>query len=353
MKIKAFIAVLMIQLVCAGFAFSQNRPYRVGTTCANFLEMGIGSAANAMGEAYVAMATDLSSVYWNPAGLSYLEKNEVQFTYQPWLADIYVGSIGVGMVIPRIGNLAFGITSMNYGRTDVTTLTMQEGTGETYSSMEYAASFTFSRKLAQWFAFGASGKYIASQIWHLNASAMALDLGVTVNTKFFSFTGARKDGMTFGMSISNYGTKMRYNGMDLLRPIDIYPDRAGNYKDVRGKFDLQGWELPLLFRMGAAVHPLVTNTQRLTVAMDALHPNNNSEYINLGAQYQLIFPGTCQVFLRGGYNSLFMNKSEFGFTAGGGIYWTLLHNKMIKFDYAFQDIGVLGNTSTLTVGLTF
>ena len=43
---------------------------RYGTTAANFLEIGIGSRPNAMGEAYVAIASDLTSIYWNPAGLA-------------------------------------------------------------------------------------------------------------------------------------------------------------------------------------------------------------------------------------------------------------------------------------------
>ena len=38
-----------------------------GTTVANFLEIDIGSAATAMGGAYVSIANDVSSAYWNPA----------------------------------------------------------------------------------------------------------------------------------------------------------------------------------------------------------------------------------------------------------------------------------------------
>ena len=39
-----------------------------GTTGANFLELDIGSAATSMGGAYVSVANDVSSAYWNPAG---------------------------------------------------------------------------------------------------------------------------------------------------------------------------------------------------------------------------------------------------------------------------------------------
>jgi len=330
-----------------------NKPYRVGTTAANFLEMGVGSAAGAMGDAQVASVRDLSSVYWNAAGLAYMDKNEVQFSYQPWIADIDVAFVAGGVVVPRIGTLALSVISMNYGRTDVTTLDRQEGTGETYSAAEYAASFSYARKLAQWFSFGASVKYVTSNIWHMNASAMAMDLGVLVNTHFLSPTGERRDGMTIGMSISNYGTRMQYDGMDLLRPIDILPNENGNYKDVEGQFRLQQWELPLILRLGVAVYPIVTKSQKLTIAVDALHPNNNSESLNLGTEYGYLIPGTGRFMVRAGYRGLYMDESQYGLTFGAGVHLTLLGNKMLKIDYAYKDVSILGTTSIFTLGVTF
>ena len=68
MKIKAIL--ISILLIAMTVSLVANEPYRVGTTAANFLEMGVGSAANGMGDAYVAATRDLSSVYWNAAGLA-------------------------------------------------------------------------------------------------------------------------------------------------------------------------------------------------------------------------------------------------------------------------------------------
>ncbi|RPH93247.1 MAG: PorV/PorQ family protein, partial [Calditrichaeota bacterium] len=217
---------LLLPIMCCSLLYAQslhagNRPYRVGTTAANFLEMGIGSAANAMGEAYTSVTRDLSSIYWNPSGLGYMEKNEVFFMYQPWIADINVGFVGAALVLPRIGVIGLSVTNMDYGRTEVTSMLMQDGTGETFAASEYAFTASYARRLAQWFSFGASAKWVSSGIWHMKANALALDLGVMVNTHFFSFSGEREDGMTIGMSISNYGTKLAYDGIDLLRPIDI------------------------------------------------------------------------------------------------------------------------------------
>lgn len=350
---KSINKIVILIFLLFTVSFAQNKPYRVGTTAANFLEIGIGSAGNAMGEAYVSIARDLSSIYWNPAGLGYMEQNELQFMYQPWIAGIEVGFAGTALVLPRIGTFGLGVTFMDYGRTEVTNMQMQEGTGETYAAQEYAASLSFGRKLAQWFSFGATGKYIASSIWHMSASAAAMDLGVVVNTPFFSFSGERGKGLDIGMSISNYGTKMSYDGIDILNPIDIIPDENGNYEYVEGQFRTKGWELPLIFRIGVAVYPISTQYQKLTLAIDALHPNNNAESINLGSCYEITIPGTGQLYLRGGYNSLFLEDSEYGFTFGGGVFLNMMHNRGIKIDYAFKEFGILGNTSTYTLGLVF
>jgi hypothetical protein len=108
--------------------------------------------------------------------------------------------------MPQIGTLSAGFDHLGYGDMEVTTLEMQDGTGELFNANDYCFTISFSRKLAQWFAFGASAKYINSQIWHMNARAAALDLGVIVNTGFFSPTQKQEDGLGIGMSISNYGT---------------------------------------------------------------------------------------------------------------------------------------------------
>lgn len=350
---KVTFLILFACLWPTTYTQAQNKPFRVGTTSGNFLEMGIGGAGNAMGEAYVSVTRDLSGIYWNPAGLGYLEKNEIMIMHQPWIAGINLDFASAAIVMPQVGTLGLSITSMNYGRTDVTTMEMQEGTGETYAASDMAVTFSYSRMLVEWFAFGASAKWVSSNIWHLNANALALDLGVIVNTRFFSFTGKRENGMSIGMSISNYGTKLKYDGIDLLRPIDILPDENGNYKDIEGQYRLQGWELPLIFRVGASITPIVNESQCLTLAVDALHPNNNSESLNLGAEYEFKFLGIGKLFLRGGIRGLYMDETEFGPTFGGGVHFTMLNNKVIKIDYAYKDIGILGNSMIYSIGVTF
>jgi hypothetical protein len=349
---RKILLFVLIAVFAAGL-FAQDKPYRVGTTLASFLEMGVGGAGNSMGEAYVSVTRDLSSMFWNPAGLAYMNSNEALFMHRPWIAGISTTFAGAAINLGNSGILGAAVSSMDYGSTEVTTMDMQEGTGEMFSAMDYAVSLSYARKIVQWFSFGTTGKFVSSKISRLNAKALAMDLGVMVNTPFFATDGNQANGLTIGMSISNYGTRMRYEGMELLRPVDILPDEHGNYKDVEGQFRLQSWDLPIIFRLGCSFNPIVTSSQKLTLAVDALHPNNNSESLNVGAEYQLATQSLGRFFLRGGWHGLFMDDSPYGLTLGGGVHFTLLNNIIIKVDYAFQDTEYFGNYSSYSIGIVF
>ncbi|HNW59668.1 MAG TPA: PorV/PorQ family protein [bacterium] len=352
MNYRKYLPVILA-VALAALPLRAQEPTRIGTTAANFLEIGYGTAGSAMGDACVSLANDLTALYWNPAGLAEMRKNQALFVYQPWIAGIKTSFAGVGFDLHSYGSLSFGFTSVNYGDMKVTTMAMQEGTGELFSANDLAFSLAYARKLTNWFAFGGAGKYVRSSIWHTDASAMAIDLGVIINTYFFSPNGRREQGLNIGMSISNYGSRMRYDGIDLINPIDILTDENGNFSDVPGRFHLSEWELPLIFRLGVSLTPLYSDHHELILSCDAIHPNNNNESINLGAQYALTSPGFGRLFLRGGYKALFMDHSEFGPTFGAGVEMFTLYNTGVKIDYAWRDIGMLGNVNTFGVMVMF
>ena len=342
-----------ILVTCISCNLLAQEPIRVGTTTANFLEIGYGTAGCGMGDAYVSMAKDLSAIYWNPAGLAYLKKQQALFVYQPWFVDSQLMLSSVGFNIPTIGTFAISMVGLNFGTMDVTTLAQQEGTGEKFNAVDQSFVISYGRKLATWFATGASLKSISSQVWHLRASAFAFDLGVLINTPFFSPTGNPREGLTIGMSISNYGTKMSYDGMDLLFPIDILQEEDGNYAYAEGKFALQEWDLPLIFRLGISVNLIYTDYHQITVSTDALHPNNNSESVNIGAQYLMRIPTFGKLYARCGYKALFMDKSEYGPTVGFGVRLNTLFNTGIDLGYAYRSMGILGNSESIGIGIYF
>ncbi len=326
---------------------------RVGTTSAQFLEFGFNVAGNAMGETQFVPEQDLSAMFWNPAALAYLKQSEVQINYLPWIQDINSSFIGAAYVHPTFGTFALSLYQTSFGEEKVRTVTRPEGTGEKFDGQDFCLSLSYGRKLATWFSFGSSIKYIQSRIWHETGQAVAVDLGAVLKTWFFNSTDNPGDGLNIAMSISNYGTPMQYDGIDLKDIVDISPFEEGNYAFSAARLETDKWELPLVARIGISLNPLVTERQRFTLSSDFLHANNNSEYINVGGQYAYKFPALGTVFLRGGYKGLFMVDSEYGMTLGFGISLNYLGNQALKIDYAFKDTGVLGGMHAYSIGFVF
>lgn len=335
--------------------------YRFGTTAANFLEIGTSSSAVAMGEAYVSLADDAISAYWNPAGLAGINGLELGVSTQDWVVGIKHSTIAAAVNMGNYGTISAWFTDFDYGSIEVTNVGNQNGTGEYYGANELAASLAYGKNLVDWFSFGTSLKMINSNIWHSSARAFALDLGVIVKTIFFSRTEQREDGMRIGMSISNYGSKIRYDGIDLINPIDILENENGNYDNVIGQFRTESWELPLIFRLGISLKPIVTNFHSLAVSVDVLHPNNNSESINIGSEYALKGIGGNIFYLRGGIKGVGManaNEEELvgniklpfsSMNFGLGYEKYIANNKSIGIDYSYQTIGLLGEVSLITI----
>jgi len=350
-KLRELLAIFAIIVLVNGL-FAKDSPIRVGTTAGNFLELGYDPRGIAMGSAVVSSVDNLSAILWNPAGLSYMNTNQALFAVQPWLVDTYTYLAAAGMSVPSIGNFAVGLMGINYGEMEVTTLDLQEGTGETFTPADMAVSVSYARLLTTWFAFGVSLKYIYSSIYHTSAHAVAMDLGTIIQTGFLA-GGNTSRGLKIGMSLYNYGTRLRYRGLDLLRSLDIAPDEAGNYKDVQVEYRTESWDLPLIFRIGASYTPLLRTNQKFVLAVNALHANNNSETVNLGAEYLFGIPGKVSIALRAGYRGLFMEDSEFGLALGFGILKHISTKGGIQFDYAYRDIGILGSANVMGFRIQF
>ena len=369
---------IYISIICLIISFLSAAPVnRNGTTSMNFLEIDIGSAGSALGGAYVSVVDDATACFWNPAGLTNSLKNNLIFMHEPWLIDTDHYFIATSANLGKSGYLGVALNYMNYGEEEVTTVSDPEGTGEFYSANEYSLSISYAKRIVNWFSFGASLKYLSSNIWHLNGSAAAMDLGVIINTKFFGKEDDRNTGMRIGMSISNFGTQIKYDGIDLLNSIDISEDN-GNFENVPGQYRMSSWELPLIFRIGASVAPLNNSFRKLQLSADMLHPNNNAESINLGIEYTEKFRNVSEIYFRLGTkiitNTIVTNEivyedesgeevteviedevklSELENTFGGGLKLRIQGFSTLKIDYCYKNIGILGNIHLYTIGVEF
>ena len=293
------IVVMIIALNVSGFAVS-----KVGTTAAQFLKIGVGARAISMGGAFVAVANDVTGLYWNPAGIARLYRNEAILLHTEWLADVNFDYAGIAFKMGNAGTIGASITSVSMADMMVRTELEPEGTGEFFAAGDIAGSIAYARNLTDRFSIGFNAKYIHQRIWHTSSSGFAIDVGTLFTTQF-------KD-MKIGMSISNFGTNMKMSGRDTREFIDINPDANGSNDKIPSNLQLDSWALPLIFRVGISIDPIRTDKHRLTVAVDALHPNDNRERLNIGAEYAL----KNSVFLRAGLKSVAFTapsgNSEFG-----------------------------------------
>jgi len=323
---------------------------KVGTTAASFLEIGVGSPGVSMGGAYTAIAEDVSALYWNAARIAYLEDSEVMFMHQPWIADISFNYFGVVVPIEGIGSFGASLTMLNSGDMEETTMLYQEGTGVNFDASDIAIQLTYARRVTDFFSFGFSGKYVSQRISTMSSSALAVDLGVYVVTPFFERDGI--NGIQIGMSISNYGGKMKLEGDDVFIAVDPEPDNGGNNDQIPADYRMGEYNLPVSFRIGLAYDLFKGETHRLTLATDAVHANNFSEYVNVGMQYQLSLWNNFRLDIRGGYKTLFVEDNTQGLSLGTGVMVNISNTKF-KFDYAFTQMNDLGNLNNITFSLLF
>jgi hypothetical protein len=337
MKKSLFIIFLFIY----SFALSQtgNNMTKSGTTSAQFLKIGIGPKAIGMGGAFVSVANDVSAVYWNPAGLGKIQSGEAMFTHIQWIADINVENAVAAYVIPGFGTIAASVTTLSMDDIPVTTTEKPEGTGEKYSAGNLALGLSYARSLTDIFSIGFNAKYIREYIWHMGASAFAFDMGVLYTAPFLN-------GVNLGASISNFGTKMKLDGRDTYL---IYRTGPADNNVINAEYQMESFDLPLAFRVGLSTDVLKNDQFRLTAAVDALHPNDNTESVNGGIEFSY----SETIFLRAGYKSLFEKNTEEGLTAGLGIDYRISSGLGVLMDYAYEDFGRLKAVHYISIGLKF
>jgi hypothetical protein len=89
--------------------------------------------------------------------------------------------------------------------------------------------------------------------------------------------------------------------------------------------------------------------QRLIVAVDATHPNDNAEYVNVGGELAFL---DNMIFLRGGYKALFLENNQEGLTLGAGLNY-VLGVFAFGFDYSYQEFEFLSYTHSFGVSFKF
>ena len=328
--------------------FAQNN---IATTSAAFLEIGPGARSIGMGSAYTAVADDPSTMYWNPAGIVNIAKPEVQTFYSPWLVEtqFYYNTAVVPM--GAYGNLGLSFTALTMDEMMVRTVVDPEPSdyGQKFNAGNIAMGIAYAKKLTDRFSFGIKTKFIQESIWQMSAQGFAVDIG----TLYIS-----KNNLRIGMSISNYGGKLGMEGVNTLVDIDVDENIYGNNDRIDGNLGTARWPLPLIFRFGLSRTYSINEKMKCLIAVDAIHPNNNPEYLNLGLEYNALD----MFFLRVGQSHTFYELAlndgggsgpEQGLSFGAGIKYKIPRGPMLNIDYAFTDFGLFKNIEGYSISIRF
>ena len=312
-----------------------------GTTAATFLNISQGARATSMGSAFVAIADDPSTIYWNAAGLARLENNGFVFDHTRWIADVNYNFLAGALNIGDFGTIGVSFITSDFDEMNVTTVDRPQGTGETFSASDVAFSIAWAINLTDNFSIGLNPKLVSQTIWKMSATAFAVDLGVLYNTPF--------PGITLGMSITNFGSKMQMSGQNSITLIDQDEENGGNNDKIPANLQMDEWDLPLGFKVGVSYAPIISDAHKVIMAVEASHPNDNYESVNVGGEYTFnnIFS------IRGGYKSLFLDDSEESFSIGAGFRQNLIGNINIRFDYSYTDFGRLVDVQKFYLGINF
>jgi hypothetical protein len=339
-----YFIVIFLLLPAAVYPQTTGRDVsKSGTTAANFLQIPVGARAIGMGSAFVGTANDITSLYWNPAGAARLTHREVVFSHMEWLADIDFDFGAVAIPLRGIGTLGLSFTALSMDDMLVRTVERPEGTGELFSAGSIAIGMHYARNLTDNFSIGFSAKFLSERIWDMSAQGFAIDFGTLFTTNFLN-------GLRIGAALTNFGTDMRLEGRNTRYYYRIDPDKQGSNERIPHNIELDSWPIPLNFQFGIATDVVRNESHLLTVAIDALHPSNDYQSLNVGGEYGF----QELLYLRGGYHALFLQDGEGGLSLGAGIQADLFGRSVkSRVDYGYRDFGRLKAIHVINVSVLF
>ncbi|TKJ46851.1 hypothetical protein CEE34_06740 [Candidatus Aerophobetes bacterium Ae_b3a] len=266
-----------------------------GTTAANFLKIGVGARAAAMGDAFTVIVDDSTSLYWNPAGLAKIEKRQFSATYNLWFAGINLGYLSMGFPLGGTGVVAGGVDYVDMGDFDGRDEAGNPTGTFTASALNYQMGYA---TRAGKFMWGISAGLVQDTIAEDAKSTYAANLGLIYKSS---------ESLSLGLALQNVGGQL---GSD---------------------------PLPFVAKVGMAY-----SWKSLLFVLDVASPADNDLYYGAGIEWWMMDG----IALRAGYKTN-QDIGE-GLTAGVGF-----DKGKIRFDYAYVPYGALGDTHRILFGMSF
>ncbi|MFH1071629.1 MAG: PorV/PorQ family protein [Candidatus Glassbacteria bacterium] len=351
----------------------------VGVRAAEFLTIPVGARAIGMGSSFSAVADDISSIWWNPAGLGFLQQREVMLTVVDYTLDLTYNYGGVAFPIGD-GNIVVGgfFGYLDIPDMEITTVNSPDGTGSFFNAYDFQMGGSVAYNLSDRFVAGLNLKYVHEDVYNnVGGSAFAMDAGAIYHTELVNRE------LRFAFAIQNLGTNIAMSGSNLLKQVGP-EDRGGNfpgtYSDFSGDpygFSRRGsrelylrthtYRLPTTVKIALA-YSLFTSESANWIASAELWRNNNIPLsYATGTELTYNFNPVISASLRGGwqiqtdeytqgadsfgYNYLGDDPTLRGLSFGGG-FKRVFGSRNVEFSYAYKNKGRLtaDNFFTLTFG---
>ncbi|MGE5497275.1 MAG: PorV/PorQ family protein, partial [Syntrophothermus sp.] len=278
--------IIFISLMCFAFAglsrevaFSQQKLAQAGM---KFLLVSPDARIAGMGDANTAIESNNSSaIFLNPAGMARMQQfADVNVGQVSWIADIkYIyGAAAFAPFQGDYGVLALSFLSVNYG--DLLGTVRDPGLPlgyrdlGTFTPKAYYFGVSYAKALNDKFAIGANIKYAVQD---LTQAVVAVDAAGNLTYKSYKPSTVAYDfGMLYhtGIKSLDFGVSVRNFSKEL-------------------QLERETYQLPLIFKVGLAfnmsdVLNLDKNEHSLQVAVDASHPRDNREKIDVGLEYKFM-----------------------------------------------------------------
>ena len=168
---RLFLSITIVFTLCFSFQAQENT---VAPKYSNeFLSIGIGADALGLGNAVVANTGNVNSAYWNPAGLTEIDKwLEAGIMHSEYFAGIVkYDYLGIAHSIDDKSTMAF--SAIRFGVDDIPNTTqLIDNNGNidydrvtTFTAADYAFLFSYARKLKiEGMSLGGSAKVIYRKV---------------------------------------------------------------------------------------------------------------------------------------------------------------------------------------------
>ncbi|MBI5210305.1 MAG: PorV/PorQ family protein [Elusimicrobia bacterium] len=224
-----------------------------GGQVGSFLFYGVGGRALAMGGAYYGISDDANAMYWNPAGLTLVQRKEVSFMQATLPTEAKMTFFSYAHPTKGGSVYAVGMTQMSVGgfeKIDVIYDGNNEPTSVTksgsFDAREQAMGFSWGKNITETLAFGLTLKQVSRALAGKSDTNQTLDVGMMKGMGPFYRVG-------FGIQ-------------------NVFALRKGETDD----------RLPVVVRLGNSFRFF---KDRLTIALDATKPMTGDVDVRFGGEY--------------------------------------------------------------------